>query len=274
MAREKNEKRVKALEIFLENDGDIKNTEIAKMLEVDSGTVRKWKCLDKWNEELEKKPKKRGGQKGNQNAKGHGAPLNNRNAETHGAYSRVNFDNFSEEEKAFIENISLDTQTNLLYELQNLIAKELDLRKRIAEYQQATQGELYTDKVVEMRTPAKEGEDSDPYGNYDDLDLDPTGAKKNNLNIAMETTIKSSAFERQMKLEAELNKTHGRIIKLLDSIKSYELEQRRIEIEEKRYTLQKQKASGVYEVDPDTGDIDDTYTGIDIEDEGVDGLED
>ena len=60
-------------------------------------------------------------------------------------------------------------------------------------------------------------------------------------------------------MEAELNKVHGRIIKLLDSIKSYELEQRRIEIEEKRYTLLKQKLSGVYDVDPETGEIDDTY---------------
>ena len=72
--------------------------------------------------------------------------------------------------------------------------------------------------------------------------------------------IKSSSFEREMKLEAELNKTHGRIIKLLDSIKSYELEQRRIALEEKRYALMKQKISGEYTIDPETGEIDDTHT--------------
>lgn len=44
------------------------------------------------------------------------------------------------------------------------------------------------------------------------------------------------------------------------TIKSYELEQRRITLEEKRYALMKQKISGEYDVDPDTGEIDDSYT--------------
>ena len=38
----------------------------------------------------------------------------------------------------------------------------------------------------------------------------------------MKTIIKSSAFDRAMKVEAELNRLHGRIIKQIDSIKSYE----------------------------------------------------
>ena len=38
------------------------------------------------------------------------------------------------------------------------------------------------------------------------------------------------------------------------------MEQRRITLEEKRYALMKQKISGEYDVDPDTGEIDDTYT--------------
>ena len=110
-------------------------------------------------------------------------------------------------------------------------------------------------------SPAKEGEDSDPYGAY--TGEENTDPKKPTLNVAMETTVKSSSFERAMKLEAELNKIHGRIIKLLDSIKSYELEQRRIELEEKRYNLMKQKLSGVYDVDPDTGEINDCFEGED-----------
>lgn len=36
--------------------------------------------------------------------------------------------------------------------------------------------------------------------------------------------------------------------------------QRRITLEEKRYALMKQKISGEYDVDPDTGEIDDSYT--------------
>ena len=98
----------------------------------------------------------------------------------------------------------------------------------------------------------------DPYGAYNEDGKEKTQGPA--LSVAMETTIKSSAFERAMKLEDQLNKVHGRIIKLLDTIKSYELEQRRIALEEKRYALMKQKISGEYDVDPDTGEIDDSYT--------------
>ena len=258
VARQKDENREKAKQLFLDSEGLMSNPEIAEALGVDSAKIRKWKCIDKWKDALENKPKKKGGQKGNQNAKGHGAPPRNKNAETHGAYSTVYFDELTEEEKTLIESVTLDTADNMLRELQTLIAKENDLKKRINSLNNDDTGQLYTDKVVEMRTPKKaDNEDGDPYGEYAGGEGE---GKKPALDVAMETTIKSSAFERAMKLEAELNKIHGRIIKLLDSIKSYELEQRRISLEEKRYALMKQKLKGEYEVDPDTGEIDDTYT--------------
>ena len=143
----------------------------------------------------------------------------------------------------------------MLRELQTLIAKENDLKKRIANLNSDDTGQLYTDKVVEMRTPHK-AENNAPYAAY----TEGEGGNATPLDIVMETTIKSSAFERAMKLEAELNKIHGRIIKLLDSIKSYELERRRISLEEKRHALMKQKISGEYDVDPETGEINDIYT--------------
>lgn len=264
MARKPNENRVKSKQLFLDSDGLMTNPEIAEALGVESAQISKWKCIDKWKDALEAKPRKRGGQKGNRNADGHGAPIRNRNAETHGAYSKVYFDSLSESEKALIESVTLDSTENMLRELQTLVAKEYDLKKRITQYNQEATGDMYIDKVVEMRTPKQDGEDSDPYGAYEE-GAEP---KKPALDVSMETTIKSSAFERSMKLEAELNKIHGRIIKLLDTIKSYELEQRRMDLEEKRYTLMKQKISGVYDVDPDTGEIDDTYT----EEDNIDTL--
>lgn len=60
-----------------------------------------------------------------------------------------------------------------------------------------------------------------------------------------------------MKLETELNKVHGRIIKLLDSIRAYELDNRRLTLEERKYRLMKQKITGEYDIDPGTGEIDD-----------------
>ena len=91
---------------------------------------------------------------------------------------------------------------------------------------------------------------------------DTTGDRARELeesayNVTMQTVIKASTFERTMKLEAELNKIHGRVIKLLDSIKGYELECRRVRLEERKYNLAKQKLSGAFEVNPETGEIDD-----------------
>ena len=91
---------------------------------------------------------------------------------------------------------------------------------------------------------------------------DTTGDRARELeesayNVTMQTVIKASAFDRTMKLEAELNKIHGRVIKLLDSIKGYELECRRVRLEERKYNLAKQKLSGAFEVNPETGEIDD-----------------
>ena len=71
MARKKDENREKAKQLFLDSEGIMSNPEIAEALGVDSAKVRKWKCIDKWNEALENKPKKKGGQKGNQNGTAH-----------------------------------------------------------------------------------------------------------------------------------------------------------------------------------------------------------
>ena len=262
MARQRDENRDKAKQLFLESEGTLSNPEIAKALGIESDKVKKWKCVDKWNDALAKKPKPRGGQKGNKNAAGHGAPKGNRNAETHGAYSRVHYEELTEEEREYIDNLQLSAMDNMLFELRGLMAKEMYLKNRIKQYNEADTNILYTDKVVEMRTPpVDKGEDFDPYG-----PSEPTQRKTApELKVSMETIVKSSAFERSMKLEAELNKTQGRILKLIDSIKSYELESRRIQLEEKRYTLMKQKLSGVYDVDIDTGELDDTFTQEDID---------
>ena len=75
----------------------MKLVEIASQLNVSEGTVRSWKnrykfdkksnaTLQKNNRNVAKK--KRGGQPGNQNAVGHGAPKGNQNAVKHGLFSR------------------------------------------------------------------------------------------------------------------------------------------------------------------------------------------
>lgn len=54
-----------------------------------------------------------------------------------------------------------------------------------------------------------------------ELAEDPEGGTES-LKTAMKTIIKASPFDRAMKVEAELNKLNGRIIKLLDSMRAHE----------------------------------------------------
>lgn len=70
-----------------------KLVEIASQLNLPEGTVRRWKCTHKWdNERSDKKSershRKKGGQEGNSNAKGYGAPDKNRNAEKYGFFNK------------------------------------------------------------------------------------------------------------------------------------------------------------------------------------------
>lgn len=297
MARRRNPNRDEAMKKWIASGGKITTKELAEEAGVPESRIRKWKSEDKWKDELAKK--KRGGQPGNKNAVGHGAPLRNKNAETHGAYSTVHLDDLPPEERAYIESITLDTQENMLRELQLLIAKENDLKKKIKVLEEEDTKTLHIDKVVEMLVTQNNERLKNNKDKLEGLIVErdnlvwemegrakPTKAQEKKLDkyeqkiaelqekvndeeransgieeplkIATQTVIKASPFDRTMKLEAELNKIHGRIIKLLDSIKSYELDRRRVELEEKKYRLAKQKLTGAYEIDPETGEIDDT----------------
>ncbi|MEA5057760.1 MAG: phage terminase small subunit [Anaerotignum propionicum] len=298
MARERSRERDEACKIWIESDGKLTTKEVAEQTGVKPEQVRKWKSLDKWQVLLEKQQskRKRGGQPGNKNAVGAGAPFGNMNAQTHGAYTAVRLADLPPEQRTYIENITLNTEANMRMELQLLIAKETDLQNRIAALENGSSDALYVDRVVEMRVPKGDERLKSQHEKLealtrerDDLLWDMEGEKPSTkakdkrlerlhreiaelqdkvndaemerenaaYKVNMQTVIKASAFERKMKLEAELNKTHGRIIKLLDSLKGYELECRRIRLEERKYNLAKQKLSGVYDINPVTGEIDD-----------------
>lgn len=74
----------------------MKLVEIASQLSIPEGTVRRWKCTHKWDDERSDKKasvrkRKKGGQPGNKNAIGNdggGAPEQNKNAEKYGFFSK------------------------------------------------------------------------------------------------------------------------------------------------------------------------------------------
>ena len=87
MARAPDSRIEQAKAMYLEGR---KLVEIASQLNLPEGTVRRWKCTHKWNNERsdrvsERSQRKRGAQPGNKNATG---PPENKNAEKYGFFSK------------------------------------------------------------------------------------------------------------------------------------------------------------------------------------------
>lgn len=226
VARRRRPERKKALELYIKQAGQISSREIADKLGISYGQVRKWKCADKWDDEL-KKPR-RGGQPGNKNTVGHGAPHGNINAETHGAYTVPRVETWSADRRAWLDTLTLNFDDNALDQYKRLKAKELDLEQRIFTLDQEDEDTLHLDRLTTMEMP--------------------DGGE-------MKYRTESTAFSRRMQLEAELNRVHGRILKLLDSMRNAEMERQRIRLERERFQFAKQKTLGVFNVNESGTDI-------------------
>lgn len=240
MARERRPERDLAFELFRKSKGRLEVKEIAKKLNVKAATVSQWKYRDKWEEKL--KEKRRGGQFGNKNAEGAGAPKGNKNAETHGGYSSIDLNNLPEEDQAYISNLSLDTETNFRNELQILLAKEKDIRSRLEALDYEPEDKLYLSRESEMQAVPKPEQ-------LEGLEPEERVERISKLQPTLKTITRDSKFERQQKLLVAFDRIHGRIIKLLDSIKTYQLDCKRIELDQQRYELSKEKVKGAFEFD-------------------------
>ena len=265
MGRPRNPERDNSLQRYLESDGKISTAELAQLAGVPEVRIRKWKSEDNWDEALKNKPRKRGGQKGNKNAAGKTpAKKGNKNAVTHGAFAQAGYEDIDPEQAAAIQNIGTPTAlSQMMEELQALYLRKAYLEKLLSEYESDDAGGFYTDKIVHMIVPKsmEERQQEEDCG-MEQHTQDPEGSTTETYKTAMKSVIKSSPFERAMKVEAELNKLHGRIIKQLDSIKAYELEDRRLTLAEKQLELNRQKLTGEFDIDPEESNGNDDITDI------------
>lgn len=261
MARPRNPERDKAMQSYLDSDGKISTKALAQAAGVPEGRIRKWKSEDKWVEALEKKPKKRGGQQGNKNAAGRTpAKDGNKNAVTHGAFAQVSIEDIPADQAAQIMEIQPgNTMLRMNEELQGLLVRKTYLSGLLEQYADPEkQQAFYTDKIVHMVVPVSMEEKQQAEGMGLELNTatDPENGAED-YKTAMKTIIKASPFDRYMKVETELNKLNGRIIKLLDSMRAYETDQARLQLEQLKFKLSKQKATGAFEIDPEEEDLDD-----------------
>lgn len=204
--------------------------ELAELAKVHENTIGNWKKEDHWDAKLAelKSQRKPGGQPGNQNAKGHGAPIRNKNGEKHGAYSTVTLEDLTPEERFYILSLDTSSYESVLEEfnlqLQQLYAKDLDLARRIKELENSKDQIL--DKEVEVS------------GDY---------------RSTSKTYVNKFRYIRI--LTQEQDRVQGRIIRLLDTIRNYHVDRQRLLLEERKHNLNKQRVSGVIVIDPDTNEI-------------------
>lgn len=259
MGRKRNPERDQSLARYLERGGKITLDELAQAAGVPKARISKWKSEDKWEEQLKRKPRKKGGQPGNSNAGGRTpAKDGNKNAVTHGAYARADIEDIAPEKAEEIKNMAQgENAQRMLEELKALLVRRAYLESLLQQYTAPEAAEtFYEDKIVHMVVPKSLKEQMQEQdagintGTAQELEGD-----REKLKTAMKTIIKSSAFDRAMKVEAELNRLHGRIIKQIDSMKSYEMEERRLQLEERKYNLAKQKATGEFYFDEEADEI-------------------
>ena len=114
MARAPDKRIEQAKEMYLQGQ---KLVEIASQLNLPEGTVRRWKCTHKWDNERSdkkserskrRKERKKGGQPGNKNATG---PPGNKNAEKYGFFSKY----LPEETQEIFSAIENANPLDLLY---------------------------------------------------------------------------------------------------------------------------------------------------------------
>lgn len=234
MPRERSSVRKKALKLWLDSNRTLKPSAIASALGVSNEQVRKWKCLDKWDE-LPGGARKPGAPKGNKNAQGNkgGAPKRNENALKHGHYVTIWDDTLEALERSLFFEVDTDPMGQLNNEIRMLdirIRRMMQLRQKLLEGWDSestqTKSEAYRMK--------KHGEmpEFDAEGK---LTMVPVVEP-----VMMETerkTKKHPVFERLLALEDALTRVQDKKAKLID-LKN-KLSQRELSDEESKLRIKK-----------------------------------
>jgi uncharacterized protein YjcR len=222
MAKKRDPAREKAKELYLKSRGKMKTGEIAAAVGKSPNTISKWKRADGW-EALNAK-KRPGGQPGNKNAVGGGAPGGNQNALKHGAYARARLATFDEEQRAELERVAkMGPEELLMLQISEKWAKKIDLLNRIAALG-TDEKKKYFEKEKKIYTAS--------------------GAHPKPV-LTARTEDHVSFFERRRVLEDELARLDGQIDRCIQSLYSMLGEKQRIRNENIKTRLMQYKAAGV-----------------------------
>ncbi|MBY0117864.1 phage terminase small subunit [Paenibacillus xylanexedens] len=274
MARERSPERDKAKLMWLESGGVMKLKDIAAALSIPESRVRKWKSMDRWEDELNGSvlgspkgnvpngtngsvPKSRGAPKGNKNASGNrggappgnqnavgnrggdGGPYRNKHALKTGMYETIFLDTLEPDEQDMMDQIDIDPLAQLNEQLIMLSLQERRHMKRVKLLESGLTDEERKTKQELMQRQDKVSMLSPKTGKAITVPLTTEGMKVTEI-----TTVVMSKLDKILKQEEALVKTRDKKLRVINSIASLQQEEEKLRIARERLELDKYKALG------------------------------
>nr|WP_145404248.1 phage terminase small subunit-related protein [Paenibacillus xylanexedens] len=294
MARERSPERDKSKHMWLESGGTMKLKDIAVALSVPESRVRKWKSMDRWEDELngsvlgESKgsapngtngsvPKSRGAPKGNKNAVGNrggappgnknavgnrggeGGPYRNKHALKTGMYETIFLDTLEPDEQDMMNQIDTDPLAQLNEQLIMLSLQERRHMKRVKLLEAGLTDEERKIKQELMERQDKVSMLSPKTGKQITVPITTEGMKVTEI-----TTLVTSKLDKILKQEEALVKTRDKKLRVINLIASLQQEEEKLRIARERLELDKYKALG-HGGDEGEGDDDEDNDGDDLD---------
>ncbi|PRA04842.1 MULTISPECIES: phage terminase small subunit-related protein [unclassified Paenibacillus] len=295
MARERSPERDKAKHMWLESGGQMKLKDIAAALSVPESRVRKWKSMDRWEDELNGSvlsdskgsvpngmngsvPKSRGAPKGNKNASGNrggappgnqnavgnrggdGGPYRNKHALKTGMYETIFLDTLEPDEQDMIDQIDTDPLAQLNEQLIMLSLQERRHMKRVKLLEAGLTDEERKTKQELMQRQDKVSMLSPKTGKTITVPLTTEGMKVTEI-----TTVVTSKLDKILKQEEALVKTRDKKLRVINLIASLQQEEEKLRIARERLELDRYKALGDGGDKGEEGDEDEEDDGDDLD---------
>lgn len=235
MSRPKSPNRKKAIKLWIDSNRTLKPSEIAKKLGVSAALVRKWKCIDKW-EELPPGKRKRGAPIGNKNAKGNkggkGAPLRNTFAWKHGEYAMIWEDKLDEVERMLLFEVDTDPAGQINNEIRLLELRERRMLHEIALLKQGVSEDEITTVSQLVKKDKTQVATIDKDGNHSYMEIEHPSFGE------VQKVIKHKPLlEKMLAIEEALTRIQDKKAKLIDMKTKLELKQ--LSEEEARLRIKK-----------------------------------
>lgn len=274
MARERSPERDKAKQMWLESGGTMKLKDIAAAFSIPESRVRKWKSMDRWEDELNgsvlgsskgsvpngangNAPKSRGAPKGNKNAAGNcgGAPPGNKNAVGNrggpggpyrnkkalktGMYETIFLDALEPDEQDMFDQIDTSPLVQLEEQLIMLTLQERRHMKRVKLLEEGLTDEERKTKQELMQRKDKVPMLSPKTGKEITVPLTTEGMKVTEI-----TTVVTSKLDKILKQEEALVKTRDKKLRVINLIASLQQEEEKLRIARERLELDRYKVLG------------------------------